>query len=141
LALSQIKKPKTEEWSGPCTAGRAAGSVCGGLVGSLVPDVIDPPTNPNHRGVGHAAIPQIGAMLAILVLALIVRNVSVEMADDVRKEREGSTSFWEGLGYLFVEVLLGFAAEFLIGFIGGNVSHLISDATTPKRLNWFCYGA
>ena len=43
------------------------GRIAGGAWGSRGPDLIDPPTSPGHRGVGHAIVP------VLIVFVLIAR--------------------------------------------------------------------
>ena len=35
----------------------AAGGAAGGWLGARLPDMIDPPTSPRHRSIGHGIIP------------------------------------------------------------------------------------
>lgn len=53
--LCQIKFKK-KELSPEEISGRLLLASVGGFIGSTIPDIIDPPTGPNHRGLGHGVV-------------------------------------------------------------------------------------
>ena len=104
------------------------GSLGGGYVGGRLPDLIDPPTSPNHRAGAHS-------LLILLSLAkvsyddLISGKYSPEDIVDkflpIDRENEDDLLF-----LIFRSALKGFIA----GLIPGYLSHLALDMTTKKGL-------
>jgi hypothetical protein len=135
MALSPVRRRRRRFYSSrPALAGRAAGSYVGGRIGGRLADMIDVPTSPRHRGVGHAVVPQFGLLGLAMNLLLEWRDGWLDVADDIADYRRRSTSpFWSFLAALG-ELACGFIAEVPVGCVGGHVSHLFADATTPDGL-------
>jgi membrane-bound metal-dependent hydrolase YbcI (DUF457 family) len=124
------------EQSLPTLLGRLAGMMAGGVLGSRAPDKIDKPNSPRHRGIAHAVIPQLLALLLVIGIGLGLREYLLRKADELAEKRRepGCTRFDEVI-LAFLEFAAGFLAEFPIAACGGDVSHLLADAGTPAGLN------
>ena len=110
------------------------GGALGGLLFGIAPDVIDPPTHPGHRSLGHGVAP-IGAVAVYYFENLgswqeQLRCLAWNCADAARQA--GSES--ERFQYVLLEKLCRLATGFVAGAGAGYVSHLVLDAATPKRL-------
>jgi membrane-bound metal-dependent hydrolase YbcI (DUF457 family) len=104
----------------------------GGWVGGALPDIIDPPTSPRHRAIGHGILT---ACLGLTFSVVKLRHWQTALrqqadADTARAVAEGRWfSFRATVGY----ILTGFLA----GVIAGYLSHLAADAFTPSGLPLF----
>lgn len=80
----------------------------GAVIGSVIPDFLEPPKNWMHRGLGHSkrALKFTGKIFAITALL-------------------GLFSFFIGMFYIFYII-----ASFFLGY----VAHLLADATTEVGL-------
>lgn len=110
------------------------GGSIGGIVGSRLPDVIDPPTSPNHRSLGHGVVP-VGCT-AYAVWELLERSQAAlrAKADDLRNDRDGLDGELRKLGSQLLEWLCRILAGMVMGVVGGYASHLALDVTTAKGL-------
>ena len=137
IALDQVRpRPRRRCSSKPALAGRAAASYFGGRVGAPLADLIDVPTSPRHRGFAHAVVPQGGFLWAVFGIILAWRNAWLDIADDLAECREREANPLIRLLLTVLEVGCGFVAEFPIGVVGGNMSHLLADAGTPDGLRF-----
>jgi len=94
---------------------RLSSAAAAGYIGARLPDIIDPPTNPNHRSWGHGVLPNTIAYSAVIKTASNYRKkLSQEASED--------------------KLLNSFAIGAMDGFVGGHLSHLALDARTPKSL-------
>ncbi len=110
-----------------------AGRLVGGALGSRLPDVIDPPTHPGHRGVGHAVVPAVIAALLILRYAPGLQDTLRSEVNAVRARAEQlpEDARWPyQLSAAALEFVLGLSTGLPVGY----VSHLALDATTPAGL-------
>lgn len=106
------------------------GGALGGWAGSRLPDIIDLPSHPNHRSIGHGVLP-CGVALAEAVRRLpdlqayLREQASVREAvcPGGRDERLSLSS-----------ILLRFLAGASAGFVAGYASHLALDAPSSKSL-------
>lgn len=101
------------------------GGLIGGFIGGLMPDIIDPPTGPNHRGMGHSMS---GNTIGLSSLTLLIQKLDSWISDQIEKAEEVDNTIL----IAFFQALAGFVR----GFIAGQASHLLLDLTTPKRLPW-----
>lgn len=101
------------------------GAAIGGYIGAKIPDIIDPPTSPNHRSIGHSAV--LNTLLIKWVLSNIgtFRTYCFKQANE-KQNGDGSINF--------TSECYRFLAGVSLGIIAGHVSHLALDATTPKSL-------
>ena len=113
------------------------GGIPGGIIGAMAPDLIDPPTSPRHRSIGHGVIP-IGALGFWSIWNLRRWQDGLrEMANGFQEEysRETTNGFRRFcLGV--AEVACRLAAGAIAGLLGGYASHLALDALTPAGLPW-----
>jgi membrane-bound metal-dependent hydrolase YbcI (DUF457 family) len=106
----------------------AAAAVAGGLAGSSLPDRIDPPLFPGHRGFGHSLI--------FFVFLVVVMLIAYRCLSDRETRYDSCPSNRPTLERLIAEVVPGFSA----GLVAGLSSHLMADATTPSGIRLFCRG-
>ena len=110
------------------------GGCFGGALGGKAPDWIDPPTNPNHRSVGHGVIPV--ASIAKWYFENLPKwqatcRAAAEQHSQLRQQSQTNLhSAWHGL----MEILFRLIAGFLAGLPAGYLSHVGLDAVTPKSL-------
>lgn len=115
----------------------ALGGALGGYVGGRVPDIIDPPTSPRHRSIGHGVIPN-GIVSAICYKNLgNWQNSLRSRAADYQSKREQAEGLVDQIKYGLLEALCYILSGFLAGLGAGHTSHLLLDLTTPSRLPWF----
>lgn len=110
------------------------GGLVGGWLGGKAPDVLDPPTSPNHRGLGHSAG---GAAIVLMRVDDILSNWEEYFrshANEVRTRRNQQESGLAKAILFVVEMLIRIAGGVASGMIGGYSAHLAFDALTPKSL-------
>jgi membrane-bound metal-dependent hydrolase YbcI (DUF457 family) len=119
---------------GPHVVAEAIGGVVGGIVGGLLPDWIDTPDSPHHRGEAHS--------LSITgAVGYFVSDQLPEWQSSLRNKAEhyarmhaASTAGLPQVGYAILEFLFRFLAGALAGFLAGYGSHLALDSLTPSSL-------
>ena len=102
------------------------GRIAGGAWGSRGPDLIDPPTSPGHRGVGHAIVP------ALIVFVLIARAMPAWR--EALRSQAAAMPPGERWSYQCTAIACEFLLGLVIGAPVGYASHLLLDATTPAGL-------
>lgn len=114
-----------------------AGGALGGLFGAKLPDLIDPPTHPGHRSVGHGLIP-------VGLTGYAVYRRLEGWQDHLRRTADWHSNMlayvsdpWERFKHWLMAHLCRLAAGALAGFIAGYASHLALDAFTPSGLPLF----
>ena len=109
------------------------GRIVGGAWGSRGPDLIDPPTNPNHRGVGHAIVP---VLIAFVLIARVMPEWQHALRSQAAAARTQAAALPSGerWGYQCTASACEFLLGLIIGVPVGYASHLILDATTPAGL-------
>lgn len=113
----------------------AIGGAIGGLVGAWLPDALDPPNHPNHRGVGHSCVSLTGvSYLTANALPAVQRlraraEILRKQADLVRLD-EPMRALLLDLAAFLVLVLAGAITGMGVGY----ASHLLMDCTTSKGL-------
>lgn len=109
-------------------------SVFGGFLGGILPDLIDPPTSPNHRALGHSPI-----ILILVVGAALFFMLQLEKNQDNRMRAANHSHV---IGYDMREEtadksdLNKAIAGFFTGLCSGHASHLTLDSKTPAGINW-----
>lgn len=98
----------------------ALGALVGGAAGGVLPDVLDPPTSPNHRQTAHGLL-SVG--LATLMSREKYRNAVATLLDSAEAETD-PLKRW----------LAFFAAGIAKGAGPGYWSHLALDGCTPYGL-------
>lgn len=117
----------------------AGGALAGGLA-SRLPDVVDPPTNPNNRDIAH------GLITAVIIGLLIVRASDEcrewlrAKADSLANARAAIDDPFDKTLNLLLEVLFRLTAGATIGMVAGYGSHLALDLTTARGLPLVCRG-
>lgn len=103
----------------------------GGYWGGRAPDLIDPPSSPNHRGLGHGGL----AIAALSALPVSKWKDNLRgWAAHCRQRAAESQSEGERLLWIICAALLQFLAGALEGFRAGYASHLAMDFPTAKSL-------
>lgn len=112
---------------------RLFGGVLGGISGSELPDRIELPTNPNHRGTFHSA--GTGALLLYTWRDLVyVSDELMLLRDQALSKAQGADDFWSQLLYILGGLACGVVSGMVLGMPAGYISHLALDSTTPKSL-------
>ena len=107
------------------------GGYLGGLAGAALPDVIDPPTSPHHRGVGHGVL-SVGA--AIRYGYQPMQDLVVSLRAKGRELAEDDSDPWKDIGAAICFI----GAGFLNGALAGYVAHLAMDSGTKFGLPLVC---
>jgi len=131
-AFAFLKVP--ENAAGAQKFAELLGGILGGLAGARLPDIVDPPTNPNHRGLGHGVIP----------VAIVATKYQMSLSQNQEDCRHFAAEQWRASQsapteldrYIFNTLgFIGFLVSGLAaGLLAGYVSHIALDATTPKSL-------
>jgi len=107
-----------------------AGAVFG-WAGGVLPDVLDPPDSPNHRGVAH------GLAAAALLASVPWKECAQHWRDEAARHRAlavdpmlANERTWHELAAIFCSVLAGAH----IGLPCAYGSHLALDSGTPRSL-------
>lgn len=114
----------------------ALGGAFGGYLGGRTPDLIDPPTSPRHRSVGHGVLTS-GAALLWCVRRLPRAQAALRqprsspraLAEEHRAGPRGASAPFDPVGH--------FLASVAAGFVAGYASHLLLDGMTPAGLPAF----
>lgn len=110
------------------------GGLLGGMLGGRLPDLIDPPVNPRHRGIGHAVLPagtvELYGVAHIKSLQEACRSFAEQSREAAGKARNANDYIKYGMLY----ILSHMAAGFLPGLLAGYGSHLVLDLRTHARL-------
>lgn len=112
----------------------ALGGFAGGWIGGALPDLIDPPTSPNHRHFGHGVATVAGAVVWTAEALARLQEKLRHKADELRRDRLRLQNDFERLVSEVAEFLLRFVAGLFDGLIAGYVSHLALDFCTPTGL-------
>lgn len=110
------------------------GGYVGGVLGAKLPDIIDPPTSPHHRSIGHGVVP-VGLASHALVNRIPAWQEQLRRnADEHSVAAAQTTGVWDRLLHSLLEFLCRVGAGTLAGIPAGYLSHLALDATTPAGL-------
>ena len=99
------------------------GGSVGGSLTVLLPDLIDPPTGPSHRGIGHSLLLNSG------LIALGKDKLMNWVEGSYLKAKQAEDS-----GNDLLAALWHFLGGLLLGLAMGLISHLALDAVTPRSL-------
>lgn len=111
------------------------GGFLGGLAGGRLSDILEPPLNPNHRGVAHS-VSATGAILSVAQQNCeIAQQWLRDRADilEIRAESLPANPFGGALLPLIAN-LCRIAAGFLAGPVAGYVTHAALDAFTSRSV-------
>ena len=114
------------------------GGALGAVGGGIWPDLADPPTTPNHRGLGHSVVP-----------AVAVGKIVFDRVDDwqawLRREAERMRQLQVltpdpllRLLYAAWEIVLRLLAGAVVGFLAAWGTHLGLDFGTVRSLPLLC---
>lgn len=110
------------------------GGALAGAGGARLPDIVDPPTWPGHRSLGHGVVPS-GIGLAAALAKIdewqgTLRDLAEQQAVQRGSTETTTAQIWHGI----LELLLRLLAGAVVGLPAGYASHLLLDATTTKSL-------
>jgi len=109
-------------------------SVLGGYIGGKVvvgwPDIIDRPTSPNHRAIGHGVLPNSALARSLKSTFFKSLNVIQQQVDDFK--RIGT------LPSLILSLVSKFVWGIIIGVVFGYGMHLLTDFFTENGLPLIC---
>ena len=103
------------------------GGIVGGYIGGRLPDIVDPPTSPWHRGIGHAVVPVSGG--GIQAFNRVPEYQAWLRAKSLELSREGRDL--EAVACLL-------ASGAIVGLAAGYLAHLIEDSRTESGLRFLC---
>lgn len=122
----------------PAIVVESTGGIVGGWLGGILPDVIDPPTSPDHRNFGHG-MATVAGVIALSAESIIgLQEMLRERADAVRANRWRLATDFERTMNDLLEYFLRFLAGALDGLLAGYVTHLALDLGTPRGLPIIC---
>lgn len=108
---------------------------------SRLPDIIDPPTSGNHRGVGHSlAQGAVGIRVAQQKIPEIQQRLRARAEEFAARHRRAELGFNDPLPtwqLAAAELFFRIQAGALVGLAVGIGSHLLLDAGTPRSLPLF----
>lgn len=113
------------------------GGFLGGLAGGRLPDVIEPPLHPNHRGFAHS----VTATAAVLKAGQEYLESSQQWLRDradsleLRAASLPANSLAAALLKLIAS-MCRIAAGFLAGLAAGYLTHVVLDAFTPRSVRF-----
>ena len=135
------------ELSGGCAAAYAArnqellamlaevlGGYLAGRFGGKLPDIIDPPTSPNHRSIGHGVLPNGIAVAKLYNFAIELQQDVRQWAAEAKQRAERTDDPAERLIEFGLYLLLHMVAGAIAGLPAGHISHLLADSMTKKSL-------
>ncbi len=112
------------------------GAAAGGLLGGRVPDTLDPPTSPRHRGRAHSFV--VAGMLVQFCAEDLPKwqHYCRERADQfAMRRRQCPAGSFDELTLALAEAFWRTLAGFLAGLPAGYLTHLGLDACTPACIN------
>jgi hypothetical protein len=110
------------------------GGGLGGWVGARLPDLIDPPTSPRHRSVGHGVAQSAIAGRYLLDAIPRWQGWLRGMAAQHQEAARIAPDRWSELGHTIAHVVLLLASGAILELVVGYLSHLILDGTTAAGL-------
>lgn len=105
----------------------------GGWIGSKLPDIIDPPTSPRHRSIGHGMIQSSLLTRKALSIIPVFRKACFDASAEYEVKASKETGIWN-LFYRLISFVFKFMAGLAPGILAGYVSHLALDFSTPMCL-------
>ncbi|MCE9580089.1 MAG: metal-dependent hydrolase [Deltaproteobacteria bacterium] len=111
------------------------GGGLGGILGSALPDIVEPATSPNHRDIFHSAAAAAGLVRQARRRVSTYQRALCTKADAYAvKRKQPDASFLDQLIAFIAEIGLRVAAGFVSALAPGYLSHLALDASTPKSI-------
>ena len=98
------------------------GGCAGGKAVARLPDIIDPPISPNHRGVGHGVLPNIVLAKELQSTFFKLLNALQKLVDDLKSI--GTSP------YILLALVCKFVWGVIIGAVFGYGAHLLTDLRT-----------
>jgi len=111
----------------------AIGGAIAGIPGGRLPDIIDPPSHPRHRSVGHGIAPCATALVWVIQKIPDAQQWLREQAALLREERSRRPKGTDK-GLILIEILLTALSGALVGLAAGYLSHLVMDVGSPAGL-------
>jgi hypothetical protein len=111
-----------------------AGGALAGWFGSRLPDIIDPPTTPDHRSVAHGALSAGVVGWSIGDVMTNAQQYLRDRADDLVRARETIETDLQRAINLMLECICRLLAGAVAGLPIGYASHLALDLMTPRGL-------
>lgn len=108
------------------------GGALGGLAGGATPDVLEPATSPNHRGLAHGGVAAFALVKADWAPFIDRLRAGAEVLLQRSADPALPQSTQEWLRFQAALCLIGAGA--VSGFVAGYASHLILDMATPSSL-------
>jgi hypothetical protein len=112
-------------------AAEAIGGFAGGWLGGALPDIIDPPTSPQHRNFGHGVATVAGVVTWTADALMDLQERLRSQADRLQEDRWQLQNDFDLAISTIAELALRFLAGLLDGLIAGYVTHLALDFWTP----------
>lgn len=110
------------------------GAGFGGVLGGMLPDVLEPATSSYHRQFAHSAAATGGLICAAAKTLGNVRNRLDAKADELYARAQASDNWLERILLYLGSFLLDGLTGFLTGLAGGYVSHVALDSMTPRGI-------
>ncbi len=111
------------------------GASIGGLAGGIMPDVLEPPMHPHHRGACHSVAITVGIGVAAVKAKEAIGAGMLAEASRLRLmwtslplEDPRRTGLW--LHEMSLHLLRGM----VLGFVVGYTSHVLADMTTARSV-------
>lgn len=129
--VTPLLHPEEEENGKPTLL--LTGLAAGGL-GGRIPDLLDPPIHPNHRGFCHSVLAGCvavgGAIVTVKALNFLYKQAHQTPTTRTRPKRTGASGA-KSLGISLQQAAIGAA---LLAVLVAIASHLIADSGTPDGL-------
>lgn len=106
------------------------GGYAGGKAVARLPDIIDPPTSLNHRGIGHGLLPN-------SAFAKEMKSTFFKLLNAINQFTEELKSIGT-FPYLVLALVCKFVWGMIIGAVFGYSAHLLTDSFTPDGLPLIC---
>lgn len=110
------------------------GGIGGGVLGGKLPDMIDPPTSPRHRSIGHGVIPVTGMTKWVSKNLGAIQEKCRSAATSYETRARQETDQFKAFVFNILAVLLRFLAGAVAGVVAGYLSHIVVDGFTPMSL-------
>ena len=117
------------------TAGTATliGRIAGGAAGGLLPDRLEPATNPRHRRTCHSATVG-GAALSCVDAARRLETFLENKSAELRRAASGQSDAVSRFLLNFAAWITEFLGSAAVGVVAGYISHLAADLRTPAGI-------
>jgi len=106
------------------------GGYTGGKAIARLPDIIDPPISPNHRGIGHGVLPNSALAKELQSTFFKLLYALQKLGDDLKSIGT--------FPYILLALVCKFVWGIVIGAVFGYGAHLLTDLFTPYGLPVIC---